>query len=118
MLAFFAVVDLERVIVAGYNGKLAGVVKVKRCDRGAWRGRLEALQRQSMGVSKLQDATELTLCGRKLVMTSPTFCVGGPEGGGGAPGVADPVAMVGGKCYFCCASFVGMVPFQGRVRAL
>jgi hypothetical protein len=27
-------------------------------------------------------------------MTSLTFCVGGPAGGGGAPGVADPAAML------------------------
>jgi hypothetical protein len=27
-------------------------------------------------------------------MTSPTFCVGGPAGGGGAPGVPEPAAMV------------------------
>lgn len=26
-------------------------------------------------------------------MTSLTFCVGGPAGGGGAPGVAEPAAM-------------------------
>ena len=38
----------------------------------------------------------LTLAGRKLDMTSLTFCVGGPEGGGGGPGVADPVTMVCG----------------------
>jgi hypothetical protein len=36
---------------------------------------------------------ELTLEGRKLAMTSLTFCVGGPAGGGGAPGVAEPAAM-------------------------
>jgi hypothetical protein len=29
-------------------------------------------------------------------MTSLTFCVGGPAGGGGGPGVADPVTMAGG----------------------
>lgn len=33
-------------------------------------------------------------------MTSPTFCVGGPAGGGGAPGVADPVAMFVLDLYF------------------
>ena len=37
-----------------------------------------------------------TLVGRKLDMTSLTFCVGGPAGGGGGPGVADPVTMAGG----------------------
>lgn len=36
---------------------------------------------------------ELTLVGRKLVMTSLTFCVGGPAGGAVALGVPDPVAM-------------------------
>ena len=36
----------------------------------------------------------LTLDGRKAVMTSLTFCVAAPGGGGGAPGVADPVAIV------------------------
>jgi len=44
----------------------------------------------------------LTLAGRKLDMTSLTFCVGGPAGGGGGPGVADPVTMVcGGRRCGC-----------------
>lgn len=35
-------------------------------------------------------------------MTSLTFCVGGPAGGGGAPGVADPVTIVcRGRRYVC-----------------
>jgi hypothetical protein len=44
----------------------------------------------------------LTLAGRKLDMTSLTFCVGGPAGGGGGPGVAEPVTMVWtGRRYGC-----------------
>lgn len=35
MLAFLAVVDLESVVVSGYNGELACVVEVKRGDGGA-----------------------------------------------------------------------------------
>jgi hypothetical protein len=31
-------------------------------------------------------------------MTSLTFCVGGPAGGGGAPGVAEPAAMLRSMC--------------------
>ncbi len=38
----------------------------------------------------------LTLAGRKFDMTSLTFWVGGPAGGGGGPGVAEPVTMM---CY-------------------
>lgn len=34
-------------------------------------------------------------------MTSPTFCVGGPAGGGGAPGVAEPVTMVLEDMRYC-----------------
>ena len=49
-------------------------------------------------------------------MTSPTFCVGGPAGGGGAPGVAGPVAMVEAEAYMSCASCVGMAPQRGLVR--
>ena len=35
MLALFAVVDLEGVVVACYNGELASVIKVKRSDGSA-----------------------------------------------------------------------------------
>jgi len=44
VLAFLAVVDLERVVVACYDCKLARVVEIEGRDRGrAWRRRLEAL---------------------------------------------------------------------------
>jgi hypothetical protein len=36
-----------------------------------------------------------TLDGRKVVMTSLTFCVGGPGGGAGGPGVADMAVRLG-----------------------
>jgi hypothetical protein len=40
------------------------------------------------------DTKQHTLEGRKAVMTSLTFCVEAAAGGGGAPGVADPVAIM------------------------
>lgn len=43
VLALFAVVDLEGIIVASYNGELACVVEVERSDGGARASRLEAL---------------------------------------------------------------------------
>lgn len=43
MLAFFAVVDLQCVVVAGYNGEFARVVKVERGNGGAVAAGLEAL---------------------------------------------------------------------------
>ena len=50
----------------------------------------------------LTHALRLTLAGRKLDMTSLTFCVGGPAGGGGGPGVAAPVTMLcSGRRYVC-----------------
>jgi uncharacterized protein involved in cysteine biosynthesis len=44
VLSFLAIVDLEGVVVARYNGKLASVVEVERRDRCCARTRrLEAL---------------------------------------------------------------------------
>ena len=43
MLAFFAVVDLQCVVVAGYNGEFARVVKVERGNGRAVATGLEAL---------------------------------------------------------------------------
>ena len=43
VLAFLAVVDLERVVVAGNDGKFARVVEVERRDGGAGVGGLEPL---------------------------------------------------------------------------
>lgn len=48
----------------------------------------------------IEYTLKLTLAGRKLDMTSPTFCVGGPAGGGGAPGVADPVTIISNGLYY------------------
>jgi hypothetical protein len=95
VLAFLAVVDLERVVVACYNREFARVVKVEGGDRRRARTRgLEALDRVSTSSWSEEEPFGLTLEGRKLAMTSPTFCVGGPAGGGGAPGVPEPAAMV------------------------
>jgi hypothetical protein len=44
MLSFFAVVDLERVVVTSDYCKLAGVVEVERGDGGAGAAGLEALR--------------------------------------------------------------------------
>lgn len=97
MLAFLAVVDLERVIVACHNGKLARVVKVQRGDRRGRTGGLEALRRREQLSGRSRGGGELTREGRKLAMTSLTLCVCGPDGGAGAPGVPEPdVAMVVG----------------------
>jgi hypothetical protein len=93
MLSFFAVVDLERVVVTSDYCKLAGVVEVERGD---------ALLLGCCALRGKKMFKRLTLAGRKLDMTSLTFCVGGPAGGGGGPGVADPVTMVwGGRRSGC-----------------
>ena len=98
VLALFAVVDLEGVVVACDNGKLARVVEVERGDGGARAARLELLEPLLLHCDWHRHALKLTLAGRKLDMTSLVFCVGGPAGGGGGPGVADPVTMAGGVC--------------------
>jgi hypothetical protein len=100
VFAFFAVVYLERVVVTGYNGELTRVVKVERGYRRVSVRRLEALRRGDQPSSQqasLERRLVLTLAGRKAVMTSLTFCVGCPAGGGGAPGVAAIVSV--GLCY-------------------
>ena len=118
MLALFAVVDLEGVIVACDNGKLARVVEVERGDGGARAARLELLEPLLLHCDWHRHTLKLTLNGRKLDMTSLVFCVGGPAGGGGGPGVTDPVTMAGGvysgsgsgggsgggsgRCCVCC----------------
>ena len=109
MLALLAIVDLERVVVAGYHGEFARVVEVEGCDGGAGARRFEALGlhfsiRRSM--EGVEGCLELTLAGRNAVMTSLTFCVGGPVGGGGALGVPDPVAMVGVDSDYLQASSI------------
>jgi hypothetical protein len=53
-------------------------------------------------------------------MTSLTFCVGGPAGGGGAPGVADPAAISrsdSGHSYATSdhISLTGRVSLVGRL---
>jgi hypothetical protein len=49
MFTLLTVVNLERVVVAGYNGKFACVIEVERGDGGgAWTGRFEALERVSI----------------------------------------------------------------------
>jgi hypothetical protein len=46
MFTFLTVVNLQRVVVARYNGELAGVIEVEGGDGGgAWTGGLEALKR-------------------------------------------------------------------------
>jgi hypothetical protein len=44
VLSFLAVVDLERVVVAGYDGEFARVVEVEGSDAGAGAGSFEALR--------------------------------------------------------------------------
>jgi hypothetical protein len=49
MFTFLTVVNLQRVVVACYNGELARVVEVEGGDRGgAWAGGFEALERVSI----------------------------------------------------------------------
>lgn len=43
MFPLLAVVDLQRVVVAGYDGKLASVVEVEGCDGGGRITRFEFL---------------------------------------------------------------------------
>lgn len=90
MLALLAIVYLQRVIVAGHNRKLAGVVKVERGDSSFGVVRSEALERAGQK-DPTQGYRRPTLDGRKLEMTSLIFCVGGPA----AEGVAEPAAIFG-----------------------
>src|SRR5690242_3745134 len=62
MLSFFAVVDLEGVVVAGHNGKLACVVEVERGDRGARTTRLETLINLSVQCSAYFARIEAYSC--------------------------------------------------------
>lgn len=95
MLAFLAVVNLECVVVACYNSELPRVIKVERGNRCRPRARsFESLNVVSIKRRSTESSNGLTLEGRKLAMTSLTFCIGGPAGGGGAPGVAEPAAML------------------------
>lgn len=104
MPALLAVVYLERIVIAGNDGKLARIVEVEGRDGRAGVGAFEALdgtvsfylvgeEKLEARSSKLQGGEGRTREGRKVVMTSLTFCVTAPPGGWGTPGVEEPVAM-------------------------
>lgn len=94
MFALLAIIDLERIVVACHDCKLSGVIKVERGHRSPRVAGFEFLSSRQNGTPINRGLIGLTLAGRKVDMTSLTFCVGAPGGGPGGLGAADPVAML------------------------